>query len=191
MILTYLRPKWWLVLLVAGLLQTRAAVVPLSVTVSNPPSGAAVRLGWTASPSTNVTGYFLNWGLASGQCTNQLDAGIVTNTWVSGMASNTIYYFNVVAYAAARDQAPPSNELAYSPTPPVLTLRSQPNGSGPATVSLSFQGTAGTTYLIQATPDLQQWTTVWTTNRVASGPIVYSASDPPVYPKRFYRVIRQ
>ncbi len=189
----FLRPRWLLVFLATALLQAQAAVLPLSVGISKTGSGASVSLGWTASPSTNVTGYFLNWGLLSGQCTNQLDVGNVTNTTLSGLASNATYYFNVVAYDAAGDQAPPSNELAYqvpNPPPPLLA-QLQPGGTGAPTLGLSFQGSSGTTYVIQATEDLQHWVTIWTTNCGATGPLTYTSADMVLYPKRFYRVGQQ
>ncbi len=180
--------------LATAVVQAHAAVSPLSVGISKTGSGASVSLGWTASPSTNVTGYFLNWGLLSGQCTNQLDVGNVTNTTVSGLASNTTYYFNVVAYDAAGDQAPPSNELAYQvaaapPPPPAVQL--QPDATNPNRMWLSFQAAAGESYVIEASQDLKNWQTILTTNASAAGLISVIVSDSALYPQRFYRVGRQ
>jgi hypothetical protein len=179
-----------LALVSAAFLQCRATITPLSITQGTNSSGLTASLGWTPSPSTNVTGYFLNWGLVTGQCTNQLNVGNVTNSTVSGLTTNVTYYFNVVAYDATGDQAPPSNELAYSP--PILTLSLQLQGSGTnRTVGVNFQGTAGATYVIQATQDFRQWTTLGSTNCVTAGPIVYAVADPALYPRRFYRVSKQ
>jgi hypothetical protein len=176
----------------AGLFQARAAINPLSISASgNAGSGLSVNLGWTASSSTNVTGYFLNWGLKSGQCTNQLDVGNVTNATVNGLVTNTSYFFNVVAYDVAGDQAPPSNELAYPPLQPVVSLQPLNNHTNPVTLRLNFQANAGTSYTVQATRDFKQWVTVWTTNSAPGGIIVYTTTDAAFYPSRFYRVLAQ
>jgi Fibronectin type III domain len=190
--LVFRRLCWWLSLLGAGLVQCWADVTPLSITpINGSSSGLSVNLAWTPSPSTNVTGYFLNWGLASGQCTNQLDVGNVTNTTVAGLTTGVTYYFNVVAYDAAGDQAPPSNELAYPPPPPTISLQLQRNGTNAPLMSVRFLGTAGNNYTIQATTDFKQWVTIGTTNCSVDGLIAYMTADPAIYPSRFYRVLRQ
>lgn len=189
--LTFLKSGWCLSLLCAGVLQSEAAVGLLSLT---PPSGSAsglnVKLGWKPSPSTNASGYLLNWGYATGQSTNQLDVGNVTNTTVNGLTSSTTYYFNIVGYDVAGNQSPPSNELAYT-TPPILSLQSPGQGTNAASMSLNFQGSSGKTYTIEATEDFQLWTTVWTTNCTVGGLIAYAIVDPTNYTKRFYRVGQQ
>ncbi len=95
-----------------------AAVSPLLVSPpsTNQISGAQVTAGWVASPDTNVVGYYLCWGLASGQSTNLIDVGNVTNATLGGLTTNVWYYFTVVAYDAFGDQAVPSNEIQYMAT---------------------------------------------------------------------------
>ena len=86
-------------------------------------SQCSVRLDWKPSPSDIVAGYYLCYGFRSGQCTNRLDAGSVTNANVAGLVSGSTYYFTVVAYSSYGDEAPPSNEVSYSVTPPTLNQR--------------------------------------------------------------------
>src|ERR1035441_7624253 len=90
---------------------------------TNSPDPGLVALGWNASPDTRATGYFLGWGLASGVCTNLLDAGNSTSATVAGMVPNMGYYFTIVTYDAAGDQSPPSNQITATITPadPVVT----------------------------------------------------------------------
>ena len=183
------------------MLHLRVAADPVAlVGVSTPPPApsASVSLGWTGSPSTNVTGYYLNWGLVSGNCTNHLDVGNVVSTTIGGLTTNTIYYFNIVAYDATGDQAPPSNELAYLATcapagslSPLLLFQCQPTNANSAAVSITFQGSSSATYVVQATQDFRQWTTIFTTNCLADGPVLYQAIDTAGAPSRFYRVQRQ
>lgn len=85
-------------------------------------SPGLVALGWNPSPDTNATGYFLCWGVSSDACTNLLDAGNATNATVAGLAPNVSYYFSVVAYGAAGQESPPSNEIAYSAPAAAITL---------------------------------------------------------------------
>ena len=132
----------------------RAQVRPLYVSspsTNQPSSGAEVSTGWNPSPDTNVTGYFLCWGLASGQCTNFIDVGDVTNATLGGLTTNTWYYFNVVAHDDGGDQAVPSNEIQYMATnqvsavdPPAITsdLSDQTVAAG-ASISLQV-GVSGT-----------------------------------------------
>lgn len=81
------------------------------VIVTNNPM---VHLGWKPSPSANVSGYFMCWGLASGQTTNRLDTGNVTNVFLGDLLPGYTYYFTVVAYSSFGDEAPPSNEVNWT-----------------------------------------------------------------------------
>jgi hypothetical protein len=180
-----------------GLAQLRAGNSPLvisSVSTNQPASVPQVILGWNPSPDPNVVGYNLCWGVASGTCTNLFDVGNITNTVVSGFSTNLTYYFTVVAYDQAGDQATPSNEVQFradtnSISPgPMLNLQSMANSS---TISFSFLGSPGHTYVIQATQDFVQWTTLTTTNCSSDISINYAIADALNYPKRFYRVSRQ
>jgi hypothetical protein len=168
-----------------------------SAPATTAPASGLVSLGWNPGPDPNVTGYFLCWGLSSGACTNRLDAGNVTNTTVAGLAANVTYYFNVVAYGAAGQEAPPSNEVAYtvpadSPVGvgPELGVRIAGTGAGGA-LHLSFPGSAGATYDIQATQDFQHWATLWTTNCASAGLITFGVTDMADYPSRFYRLAQR
>jgi hypothetical protein len=156
---------------------------------TNAPASGLVALGWDPSPDTNATGYFLCWGFSSDACTNLLDAGNATSTTVTGLTPNAIYYFTVVAYDDAGDQAPPSNMIMYPPGP---TLNIQPTGGGMASgVSLSFQGNTGVVYSLQATLDFTNWATLFTTNCSAAGSAAFLVTDQASYPSRFYRLLLQ
>lgn len=94
----------------------RAANSPLFIatpSTNSSPSEPEVTTGWNPSPDPNVVGYYLCWGLASGQCTNFIDVGNITNATLGGFTTNVLYYFTVVAYDAAGDEAVPSNEIQY------------------------------------------------------------------------------
>jgi len=172
-----------------------ADVPPLYLTNSSVPSSAA-SLAWDPSPDITVVGYFLCWGTASGQCTNQLDAGNVTSATVGGFTSNTMYYFNVVAYNAIGQQADPSNEVQYSitnssaPVGPLLAIQPGLSGTNLAAICLSFQGSAGAAYAVLATQDFIQWDTIWTTNCAADLSVIRLTLDVTNCTRRFYRLVR-
>jgi hypothetical protein len=181
--------------LAGGQPRSLADVPPLYLTDSSVPS-SAVSLAWDPSPDITVVGYFLCWGLASGQSTNQLDAGALTSAMVGGFTTNTMYYFDVVAYNSVGQQADPSNEVQYSITNSSaagatrLVIQSSLSGTDLTAICLSFQGSAGAKYAVLATQDLLQWDTIWTTNCAADVAVVFSAMDVTNYARRFYRLVR-
>jgi hypothetical protein len=83
-----------------------------TVTAPPPAPGSAMNLAWDPSPDTNVVGYMLYRGLASGSySTSNTLPGPVTNTTVTGLVAGTVYYFAVTAYSSDGLQSPFSNEL--------------------------------------------------------------------------------
>jgi hypothetical protein len=60
----------------------------------------SVTLAWDASTSTNVSGYHIYFGGASGAYTNMLDAGTNLVLAISGLATNSTYFFAATAYNA-------------------------------------------------------------------------------------------
>ena len=74
-------------------------------------------------------------------------------------------------------------------TAPRLTAQLQRNATNAPAVILSFQGSAGSRYEVQATQDFINWVTVWTTNCTAGALVSYLAADVADYPRRFYRLV--
>lgn len=81
---------------------------------------SSVTLAWDASPDTNVSGYYLCYGLQSGQYTytNTLP-GPITNNVVTGLETGKVYYFAVAAYSADGLMSDFSNEVTYTNNPPI------------------------------------------------------------------------
>ena len=72
---------------------------------------SSVTVLWNANPETNIAGYKLYRGTASGVYTQITDVGNVTSTIVSNLATGTDYYFAVTAYNTAGVEGPPSTEV--------------------------------------------------------------------------------
>jgi hypothetical protein len=155
---------------------------------------STVTMAWNSSPDGNVVGYFLCWGLTSGQCTNRLDVGNATSGTLGELQPGVVYYLTVVAYDGVGRESPPSNEVAYSATAatvqpsdaPFLQPLTQTKGA----FTLAWAAVPGERYQVQYKSDLTQtnWSnlgdpiTATTTNTTASDLI---GPDP----QRFYRII--
>src|SRR6266576_376804 len=73
-----------------------------------------VSLAWDASVTTGVTGYIINYGVASGTYTNARSVGNVTSASISNLIEGTTYFFAAKAYDNANVQSDFSNEASYS-----------------------------------------------------------------------------
>ncbi|HUJ68716.1 MAG TPA: fibronectin type III domain-containing protein, partial [Syntrophorhabdales bacterium] len=97
---------------------------------------AQVTLGWTASSSSNVTGYKVHYGTASGNYPYSVDAGNTTSHVFSGLSAGATYYFAATAYDSSGDQSGDSNEVSYT-VPSPCTYAISPT-------SASFTASGGT-----------------------------------------------
>jgi hypothetical protein len=117
--------------------------------VALPQNGLSVSLAWDADSGTDIAGYRLYYGCASGIYTNNVDVGNVTTATVSGLANGLTYYFAATAYDTLGLESIYSPEVSYTAAstsnPPAIVLTSPLNGAGytaPATVNLAASVTA-------------------------------------------------
>ena len=106
-----------------------------------------VRLGWSPSPSPGVTGYDIYWGYSSGQYSDLVDVGNVTDVTLGGLSTNMVYYFEVVAYDSTGLESLPSNEISYSV--PVAAAQPPAITTGPMAQSVALG--ADVTFCVIAT----------------------------------------
>jgi hypothetical protein len=78
-----------------------------------------ITLGWKASPDTNVIGYNVYYGVASGTYTNLVDAGAATSVTIHGLVSGIIYYFAATSYDNVGLEGLFSPETSYTVPFPV------------------------------------------------------------------------
>ena len=107
----------------------------------------SVTLAWNPSISTNVVGYNIYYGVASGVYNNTISAGNSTSVTITGLVEGTTYYFAATAVDALGVESPFSNETSYSVpinTPPAapptlnpLTDMTISENAGLQTVNLS------------------------------------------------------
>ena len=96
-----------------------AALTPLSALADS------ITLAWDPSPGTNIAGYNLYFGVASGNYTNMVSAGNATTVMVSGLVEGTTYFFAATAYDTSGVESDFSSETNYLPPfsgnqPPVI-----------------------------------------------------------------------
>ena len=147
-------------------------------------SQAAVALAWNPSASSNIVGYNVYYGGVSGIYTNEVSAGSMTNLTITGLATNTTYYFVATAVNSSGVQSIFSSPASYytvSSVPGVPVLKT-PVFSANA-FSFSVTGITGSNCVIQVSTNLLKWTSLQT-NTV---PFQFTDSKANQYSKRFYR----
>ncbi len=96
-----------------------------SVTQPNPwppdgltgtPSSAAVKLSWLANKETNIAGYKVSYGNVSGNYTNVIDVGNITDYDARSLINDAAYFFAVQAYNTLGGISGYSSEITATPT---------------------------------------------------------------------------
>lgn len=87
--------------------------VPVTMTVSSPPSATTATLAWNAVTDPSLSGYNVKIGTASGLYNRTISVGNVTSYTIDSLATGTTYYFAVTAYNSAGESSP-SNEVSKS-----------------------------------------------------------------------------
>ncbi len=166
----------------------RAFVAALALLATCHHVGAAnVSLVWTASTSTNVTGYNVYYGTNSGDYTSKINLGNVANVTISNLTAGIAYYFAATAVDSNGDESGYSNEARFI-SAGILTISQEAEAGSPW--MLSFPVEPSHWYEIQATVDFQSWTTIGQTG-VASSNAWVQFSDPAASASslRFYRLV--
>lgn len=77
-------------------------------------TNASVTLAWDASPDTNVVGYRIYWGVASGNYTNSQTGDTNLTMTITNLVRLTTYYFVATAFDAQEAESEYSNECSYT-----------------------------------------------------------------------------
>ena len=91
-------------------LKVAPASAPPPPSTSNPTSS----LSWDPVTSTNLAGYKVYVGTASGRYGTPLDVGQVTSYTMGNLTLGTTYYFVVTSYNGSGTESPYSNEVSKS-----------------------------------------------------------------------------
>ena len=141
-----------------------------------------------------MAGYIVHYRSSSGVYTNSLDVGSQLTATIPGLLDSATYYFAVTARDATGLESIPSNEISYQIpilfhiTVPGLQMTLGARGVDP--VQFRFLGSPNQTYELQATEDLQTWTTIWySLPQPTSQVLEYADRDKTESGKRFYRLV--
>jgi hypothetical protein len=145
-----------------------------------------VRLAWNPSRGLAVAGYFLYYGTENGVYTNRIDIGNNTTASVSGLREGETYHFAVAAYNSVGVEGFPSDDVSYI-TPGALALLGKMNFNS---MGMKFPVAPGHWYEVQATENLQAWTTIGRTDMATSNAWTQFL-DPQAgqFSTRFYRLV--
>ena len=156
-------------------------------------STASVKLAWNPSISTNVIGYNIYYGIASGvyNSTIYVAGSTSTDATVTGLVQGTTYYFAATAVDSLGDESPFSNETSYLvPTNSIagsLAAATLVTGTPPSNgqFSLTVKGVTGYTYVVQVSANLVNWSSVLTN----IAPFIFVDTNASQFNQRFYRAI--
>ena len=152
-----------------------------------PTLGESVALAWSSSLTTNVTGYYVYYGL-TGTAATRVDVGNRTTATVSGLQSTSAYFFYATAYDTAGGESVLSEVLSYrvnvapiASNLAVQAFRNQPSpvmlaGSDSDGDALTFQVLSGPAHgaLSGSAPNLSYTPA---TDYVGTDTFTYKASD--------------
>ena len=145
----------------------------------------SLTFSWDPSPSPDVVGYHLYYGVASGVYTQTNILGEVMNSTVSGLLSGVTYYFALRAVGTYGQESDLSDEISYRQAIPGAQMQISSVGGGQFT--LTVNGTAGHSYDLEATTDFQIWSVIGTATLDASGSMDFTDPNAANFPQRFYR----
>jgi hypothetical protein len=169
---------------ITGLTKFLGGLLILTALITSVQAAGSVTLAWNRSSDTNVAGYNIYYGGASGAYTNEISVGNATNATISGLVQGTVYYFAATTYAASGMESPFSSEVSYTvPIPPGVQLGVKPTRQ----FTLTVTGTIGHTYNIQATQDFKTWTVIGTVTVGVSGSVNFTDTNAASFSRRFYR----
>ena len=145
----------------------------------------SVTLGWDACSATNITGYNLYYGGASGSYTNKVSVGAITAATVSGLTKGRTYYFAATSMNTSGLESPLSTEVNYTlPNPVILSLKAVRTNNMLTSVTVSASGGVPTKWGLLASADMKSWTTIAHGTNTAVN-VSVPASGMPI---RFYRL---
>ncbi len=123
-------------------------------------AGQSVVLAWSPSISTDVVGYRIYYGTASGNYMDQVAVGSTNSTTISDLADGATYYFAATSLDEAGNESPFSNEAIYQVPSAAATLTASPGPAG--RFGFNVCGISGRPYVVQASTNLVDWVSVQT-----------------------------
>jgi hypothetical protein len=108
--------------------------------ISSNASAAQVTLAWDPNTESNLAGYKIHYGTASGSYAVHTDVHNVTTYTVTGLTEGQAYYFAATAYDTSGNESRYSNQVSYSVAAPNGTPSTPtiPTGASSALVNTAI-----------------------------------------------------
>lgn len=148
----------------------------------------SVALAWNPSTAGGVAGYKIHYGNDGVTFDNVVDTGTNASWTVTGLQEGQTNYFIVTAYDVNGVESSPSNQTVYY-VPGVVKMALGAGAVPGKPVPLSFPVAPGHTYQVQASTDLKNWVTIWSTTAATNGWIQYQDPQGTKLQQRFYRTV--
>lgn len=144
-------------------------------------------LNWDASASTNAAGYNVYYGTNSGNYPYKINVGNATTITISNLSAGVTYYLAATAYDASGSESAYSSEISYLVSG-ILTMTPGTSPGSPALIQFPVE--PGHWYEVQATTNLQNWSSIWQSGVMASN-VWTQFTDPDTgsFASRFYRLV--
>jgi fibronectin type 3 domain-containing protein len=105
---------------------------------------AQATLAWDPNTETDLAGYRIHYGTASGSYTVHLDVHNVTTYTVTGLADGQTYYFAATAYNASGSESGYSNQVTFSASSANSPPSTPSTPTGPSSASVNSTVTFST-----------------------------------------------
>ena len=161
----------------------------VGLTLAGSPDARAAQsatLAWNPASGAGVAGYVIHYGVNTTNTPIAIDVGTNTVWTVSGLHEGDTNYFVVTAYDASHVESPPSNGT-YFYVHGVIGMGARAQARQAA--ALNFPVAPGHTYQVQASTDLQRWTTIWQTTSVTNAWVQFHDPSAVNLRSRFYRTV--
>jgi hypothetical protein len=151
-------------------------------------SGQSLTLTWDPSISRNVAGYIVYYGADGTNFEYGVDVGNSTSYVACGLQPGQTNCFAVIAYNTQGVESRPSNIISYI-VPGLLSVAPKTGPRSPATIR--FPVAPGHTYQLQASVNLQTWSTIWQSTATNNAWFQFQDVEGANLRMRFYRLVWQ
>ena len=147
-----------------------------------------VTLAWPPSPSANVVGYKIYYGISSGNYMSAVPVfgATTTNVTINGLVAGVTYYFAATSFDNSGNQGVFSPEVSAVPASTEIAVTLTPVLASPAgQFSFTISGGYGYQYVVQASTNLMNWINLQTN----MAPFNFVDSNAGQFSHRFYRTV--
>jgi hypothetical protein len=155
--------------------------------IASPPQSQTVLAGRSAAFNVSATGtqtLYYQWALNG----TPLPGATNSNLLLTNIQPSDAGTYSVLVTNAANSTASSTALLTVTPpaTPADIALAVAPSSMSPGGFTINLSVPVNSTYTIEASTDLQTWTSL-TTNVTVSGTVVFTDTTASNFPSRFYR----